>query len=375
MAGLVCIIGYGRIGEVVAELLAEKLGREEIEVYESSEKRTEAARRRQFRARLADTTSGFVAERIARECSVAVTALPSSKANSVLNALISHRVEALVDVSYIPDPSSLHQPSHRFGVRLFVDTGLAPGLSNILAARLYTKGAREIIINVGGISEKPLEPLGIVASWNMADMLEEYIRPARAKIGGKYVKLRPLDDAVKVAIPGSGEFEAIPTDGLRTLINSLRDTRTLIEYTLRYPGHLAKMRFLRSLGLLETQYKSVEGQTVKPVMLLARLLEEKLPRANDRIVMYITSPDLGEGFVMDYKQSQLGLMRPVLSYITGLVQAWFALKALEGYGRVGLNRPEDVGFDEKAYRELLSFLGEKGVKPVLIKTAGDSAPA
>ncbi len=365
MGDRVCLVGFGRIGEVVGELISREGLGGSVLVYDASEKRVSLARERGFEAHLADTTSDYVAERIAQECSVAITALPSRRAEAVLRTLIRHRVDAIVDVSYIEDPLALREPSRRYGVRLFVDTGVAPGLSNILAARLYwSYGAREITVYVGGVSEEPREPLGLVASWNMADMLEEYVRPARAKIKGRIVRLDPLSNTVKVEVPGIGVFEAIPTDGLRTLIETLEGAETLIEYTLRYPGHVGKMLFLKSLGLLDTTYKSVEGQAVKPLMLLARLLEEKLPKKGDRIVLYVRGKRDGveRAYAMDYRQSELGISGPVLGYVTGLVQSWFALKALEGVGRRGLNKPELVAKNDRLYDDLLRFLAKHSVK-------------
>jgi saccharopine dehydrogenase-like NADP-dependent oxidoreductase len=52
-------------------------------------------------------------------------------------------------------------------------------------------------------------------------------------------------------VAGIGTLEAFLTDGLRTLLATV-PARSMVEKTLRYPGHAAAMRGLRESGFFES---------------------------------------------------------------------------------------------------------------------------
>ncbi len=364
----VCLLGFGRIGFAAATLLAEE--GIEVVVYDASMARVEAARRRGFEAHLADASSPRAAAQIAERCRVAATALPGRVAEAVVPRLVEAGIATIVDVSYVRDPFAYEEAARKRDSVVYVDAGLAPGLSNMLAARLAQGILRPLLVHVyvGGLAAEPKTPLGLVASWNIEDLLEEYTRPARARINGEPAQLDPIADATTVTIPGHGEFEALPTDGLRTLLRTLKEPSTLIEYTLRYPGHVALLRSLRELGLLEERSYVVEGCASPPRSLLARLLEERLPQSGDRVVLYVVAEgeDRGGGLVraeyyLDVTQQELGLPDEMtaLAYLTGLVFAWFVLQALrEPRREPGVVPPEALA---GIVHELIGRLRARGV--------------
>jgi len=349
-----CLVGYGRIGRVTAAELRRRGYR--VEVYDANRSNVEQARMDGFEAHLADVSSSRVAGEVAARCDVVASALPGLSAEKVLQALIEARAGLIVDVSYLPDPLAFRELAERYGVALVVDAGLAPGLTNLLlfhAARSVSEPV-EALIYIGGLAADPSAPLGLVASWNIGDMLEEYTRPARARINGELVELDPIADAGRVEVPGSGVFDALPTDGLRTLLVTLREPRTMIEYTLRYLGHVEALRHLRELGLLEDRSYVVEGCASSPKRLLARLLEERLPRSGDRVVLYTRVVGVRGGvesveFSMDVAQPDLGLEKvTALAFLTGFMHAWFVDRAYrEPQAEKGLIPPES--FHEEAY--------------------------
>ncbi|NOZ89622.1 MAG: saccharopine dehydrogenase [Crenarchaeota archaeon] len=325
----VCLVGFGRVGSVAARLLRE-WGLPPL-VVDASARRVREAEREGFEARLMDAASGSGSLFLARTCRVVATALPSRAAVEALRSLIAAGAGRIVDVSYIPDPMEFAGEAAKRGVTLVVDAGVAPGLSNMMVhfSVEHMDSVKDAYIYVGGLSEEE-KGLGLVASWNMEDLVEEYTRPARAIVGGRLVALDPVAGAVsRVEVPGAGVFEALPTDGLRTLLHTLQGrVASLVEYTLRYPGHLSLLRGLRSLGLLDERSVVVESCSIEPRALLARLLEERLPREGDRLVLYTRvrgrsgrSVKTVE-YILDARQSEAGLDTPVLTYATGLVHAW-----------------------------------------------------
>jgi len=340
---LFCVVGFGRVGEVTAAELS-SMG-VDVSVYDASISRVRAARELGFDSHLVDVIGA--ASRIAHDCDVAATALPSGVAEEAIPALINAGSRIIVDVSYIRDPLALHDTARERGAMVVVDAGLAPGLSNIIAGSVAgLLSLKRLMIYVGGVSSSE-DVLGIVASWNMEDLVEEYTRPARARVGGRSVLLDPLLDARSVEVPGVGVFDALPTDGLRTLLYTMSDVDTMVEYTLRYKGHVDLLRALRRLGLLSSRSYVVEGCTITPRKLLARLLEEKLPRSDDRVILYVSGEgEVEEGYngrveyLLDVRQRELALDKPVLTFLTGFVHAHVAYESYLGEHRPGVVPPE-----------------------------------
>ena len=367
LSNRVCLAGYGRVGSQTANYLREK--KFDVVIYDSSSEKVEIARRSGFESYLASLDSPSVARRLSRECDAMVTALPSDAAERVLNAMLEASVPIIVDVSYIKDPLMFAEKASRRGVKLFVDAGIAPGLSNMLVASIVNsvEHVEKIHVYVGGLSEDINAPLGLVASWNIGDLIEEYMRKARVRINGRETVLDPIKDSRLVTLEGVGDFEALPTDGLRTLLSSFRNLKTLIEYTLRYPGHVNYLKIFDMIGLLSEHRYVIDGCAVTPSKVLVRLLEEILPKENDRVILVVKGwgKERGEevevGYYLDISQKKLGLKTTVLSYLTGLVHGWVTTQALLGGGRVGINPPESL------VAKLDNLLAELSSRNIIIK--------
>ncbi len=350
MTNCICVVGYGRIGSITAQLLRAK--GIPLRVFDKDPNVIKKAR-----------SNGLPVYSDLSECvcPIAAVAVPSRAALDVVEFLASKGI-SVVDVSYIEDPLVYSDLVNQYDVTIYADTGLAPGLSNAIAAYLYSLlgGADSIVIYVGGLSYKPYGILGLVASWSIEDLIEEYTRPARARIRGRNILLDPLDHAFVVGLEGVGVFEALPTDGLRTMLTSFPDVDTMVEYTLRYPGHLAVLKILRDLGLFSDN--KIDECPLPPKSLVSMLLEKRLPRSDDRVVLYVVVEYRGKTISMylDIRQDKLNLKYPALSYITALVHAWFTIKALTSKLR-GLVLPEYIGLKEHLFRDLLSWLKANGV--------------
>ena len=343
-----CLAGYGRVGSQTANYLKEK--KYDVIVYDSSSEKVEIARKLGFESHLASLDTPSVARRLSRECDAIVTALPSNAAERVLDAMLEAAVPIIVDVSYLKDPLIFAEKASKRGVKLFIDAGIAPGLSNMLVASIVNsvKNIEKVHIYVGGVSEDANVPLGLVASWNIEDLIEEYMRKARVRINGRETVLDPIRDSKLVNIEGIGSFEALPTDGLRTLLSSFKNLKTLIEYTLRYPGHINYLKIFAMIGLLSEHRYVINGCSVTPSKVLVRLLEEILPKDNDRVILVVKGwgrekeETVEIGYYLDISQKKLGIKTTVLSYLTGLVHGWVTIQALSGEGKVGINPPESL---------------------------------
>ena len=228
------ILGAGLVGAFVAQHLSEH----DVLVIDSS---ADALARIDCTTMQGDALSEEVLEM--QGIDVWINMLPGGIAHAVRKPLLS-RGQTVVDLAFtLEDPRSIK------GGRMVYDVGIAPGLSNLWSAAIEELDSLEIM--VGGIPTEPDDGWSYMAPFSPADVIEEYTRPARIKLNGELVELPALERRQLVDYPSIGTLEAGLTDGLRSLLDTI-SANTMLEYTLRWPGHYDKW-FQRTSydGLLE----------------------------------------------------------------------------------------------------------------------------
>ena len=270
----ISVFGAGRVGALIARDLAADPA---FEVHvgdrrpETLEALAAAAPVHVHQVDLRDGTAA-VAE-IAARSDVAVGAVPGTLGFRLVETLIGARVP-VVDISFFPeDPYRLDGAARESGVPVVVDCGVAPGLSNLLAGRAAAEldPLDSIRILVGGLPLRPVSPWEYRAVFSPADVIEEYVRPSRLRVDGEEIVVPALSGLEQVEFPDIGTLEAFHTDGLRTLLVT-SPARTLVEKTLRWPGHADRVRFLREAGFFEPEPLDVAGALVAPRDLTLALL-------------------------------------------------------------------------------------------------------
>ncbi|MDX2192242.1 MAG: saccharopine dehydrogenase C-terminal domain-containing protein [Gemmatimonadales bacterium] len=162
-----------------------------------------------------------------------------------------------------------HAAAEAAGVSVIPDCGLAPGMVNILAVEAMRRlgHAREVRIYVGGLPQQPEPPLNYQIVYSLEGALDYYTTPSWVLRHGHAVQVDALSEVVPVTFPAPlGTLEAFHTGGgISTLPFTWEGKVDVMEYkTLRYPGHAALMRDIRSLGLLGNEPIDVRGQAVRP---------------------------------------------------------------------------------------------------------------
>jgi lysine 6-dehydrogenase len=175
-----------------------------------------------------------------------------------------------------------HSEALAAGVTVVPDCGLAPGMTNVLAADLLDRlpGTTTIRIRVGGLPATPRPPLFYKLVFSPAGLVNEYVEPCRVVREGRMTEVAPLTGSERVAFPEPfGELEARHTSGgSSTLVHTLAGRVRELDYkTLRYPGHFTVMEGMLALGLFRSEPESVDGVMVSP----RRLVEERLRAALD----------------------------------------------------------------------------------------------
>jgi lysine 6-dehydrogenase len=269
----VVVLGAGMVGAAMAMDLAADPGLR-VDV---ADVRPEALERVASRARVATRTADLArpqaVSRLVSDYDLVVGALPSAIGLQTVRA-VAESGRDLVDISFMPENALELDPLARErGSTVVVDCGVAPGLSNMMVARAASSldPAERVEIYVGGLPLARLWPFDYKAGFAPADVLEEYTRPARVVEHGQVVVKEPLSEPELVDFPGVGTVEAINTDGLRSLVHTLK-IPFMKEKTLRWPGHAGLMRAFKDTGFFSLEPIEVGGQQVRPRDLTAALL-------------------------------------------------------------------------------------------------------
>jgi saccharopine dehydrogenase-like NADP-dependent oxidoreductase len=298
----------------------------------------------------ADLAREGALERLMAEHDLAVGALPSRLGLRTMRAAIASRTN-LVDVSFsAEDPLPLDRDARRAGVTIVPDCGLAPGLSHLLVGRAVARHGtpRRVDIEVGGVSEDPGAPYGYVVTWSLADLVEEYTRPARIVRDGAPAEVPALSGIERVTIEGVGEMESFWSDGLRTLLETLPGVRDMGERTLRWPGHVEAIRPLLARETLETEFRS-RCSADPPRDLVALRVRVAWDGRRHEVVM------------TDRYDAASGLT--AMARTTALTTAAVArLAALSGLGEPGVRPLEMLARDEAASRFVLAAVAERGIR-------------
>ncbi|MFL5542880.1 MAG: saccharopine dehydrogenase family protein [Longimicrobiaceae bacterium] len=162
----------------------------------------------------------------------------------------------------------LHERAREKGVSAVPDSGLAPGMVNVLAEhgirQLDTVSA--VRIKVGGLPQRPEPPLNYQIVYSLEGVLDYYTTLSWVLRDGRPMQVKALSEIEEIEFPGVGTLEAFHTaGGLSTMAQRYEGKIPTMEYkTLRYPGHAKAMETIRDLGLLELEPVEVKGQRVVP---------------------------------------------------------------------------------------------------------------
>ncbi|RFT16185.1 MAG: Carboxynorspermidine dehydrogenase [Candidatus Saccharicenans subterraneus] len=272
----IIVLGAGLVGRAMALDLASEKGFE-VSAADRDEARLKDLAERGLKTVPADLSRAQDLKEIISGQDLVLNALPGWLGFKTLRTCLETGKD-VVDIAFFPeDPFELDALAREKGATAVIDAGVAPGLSNLLSAHGLSRldKGRSLSIYVGGLPSIRQWPFEYKAVFSPLDVIEEYLRPARLKEGGRVVVREALSDPEFVEFEELGTLEAFNTDGLRTLLKTL-DFPDMKEKTLRYPGHREKMLVLREAGFFDSRPVEVDGQQVRPVDFTARILFSRL---------------------------------------------------------------------------------------------------
>jgi saccharopine dehydrogenase-like NADP-dependent oxidoreductase len=303
-----------------------------------------------------------------------VGSLPGRMGYKACKASVSAKVD-MVDVSYMPeDVMTLNKAALKAKVCIVPDCGMSPGLGSILAGHAVSKLDQIESVHMlnGGLPEKPIPPLGYVITWSVKDLIDMYSRKVSIVKGGKVIQVEAMSGLEEITFPGVGKLEAFYTDGLRTMLHTVKGAKDMWEKSLRYPGHVEKIKLLKTLGFFDESLVKIGSLNVSPREVAAKLLESKLKRSDvpDIVAMRIVVSGTKKGERVTYtyhvldrydKNRKVTAMARTTAYTTSIVAQLLAKKIIK---EKGVLPPEKIGMNEKLYNKLM---GEMKKRKIIVK--------
>lgn len=347
----ILIVGAGNIGKAIAHDLSddfsitvcdvdeEKL--RELEIYGETIK--------------VDVTDHDGLVKVLRDFDIAVCAVPGRFGFDCVKASIEAGTD-MVDVSFMPeDPMALDEEAKEAGVTVVVDAGFGPGLTNLFLGRISAEmdEIEECDIKIGGLPLDPQPPLYYRVFWSPYDLIEEYMRTARMVKDGEIVEIEPLEDIKEVTVMGD-KFEEFYSDGLRTLLDTV-EADNMIETTLRWPGHLEKMKVLKELGFFDQENLDETMSVILPKMRF---------ESRDMSIIDMTARGVkdGERTEIDYQlydEEKGGFTS--MSRTTGFTTAAVTRLVADGSIKKGVVPLELVGRDKRKHDLIVQELRDRGI--------------
>ncbi len=278
----------------------------------------------------------------------------------------------MVDISFMPeDFMELDGLAKKHRVSVVADCGVAPGMGNIILGHhnknMQVKSYECLVGGLPVIREWPYE---YKAVFSPIDVIEEYIRPARYIQNYEMITREALSDPELIHFDGVGTLESWNSDGLRSLMQTMKNIPDMIEKTLRYPGCIEYLRVLRESGFFSYDELEVNGIKIRPIDLTAKLLfpKWKLKEGEeDFTIMRIVIEGTENGETKSYTYKLLDRFDRENNIIsmartTGYTCTAVANLMLDGgFNAEGVSAPEMVGTGESNLNYILQYLKERGV--------------
>ena len=379
----ILVLGAGRVGGAIALDLA---GTHNVTIADISEKALQ-------KVLLLNPTSGRLIldgsdlkrlKSVSESFDLIVNALPGSIGFSALKNCIECGKD-VVDISFFSEnPFDLYALAQEKGVKAVVDCGIAPGLSNMIAGYHFARmDVREFACYVGGLPKKRDSVFDYKAPFSPRDVISEYMRPARLVENGIVVEKEALSDVEVANVPEVGTLEAFNTDGLRTLLQTLK-IPDMKEKTLRYPGHASQMRMLRDAGFFSDNPVRVGKQLVRPMNLSFELISPHWKLAPEEeeftimLVMVSGNEDKKETSyiytIYDEYDAESGLSS--MARTTGYTCSAVARLMLDGWlnKKTGIIAPEEIAMGPMGkfcFTTVLDYLKSKNIEITVQKMTAD----
>jgi lysine 6-dehydrogenase len=370
----VAVLGSGMMGSVIARDLASSNDVDSVVVADVDEERLAKVRKltpgRKLTTESLDVQDTPRAIGFFREFDVISSALPHGVVNAANRAAVAAGAK-MVDIAFEDAQMEMGNLARKHGAMLIPGCGLAPGLSGIILAHALRNldEKMEGHILVGGLPQHPRPPFGYRLVFSIVGLLREYLEDARVVRKGKVVKVRPFDTIEAVNFPKPiGKLEAFCTDGLATLLYTVKDIKEMDEKTLRWPGHAQKIQLLIEAGFFSDEKIEANGREITPLKLSYEVLSRKLKQGEPEDVTVMRVEAKGRKGakstnmsyeMIDFYDNKLGVtsMGRTTGYTCSIVTQMVGRGEIRDKGVV----PPETALKAGQVKKLLSGLESRGV--------------
>ena len=360
------VLGAGRVG---AAIIADFAGDGDFDVTAADVSQSALARASASgaaRTVQVDLTDAAAVRELLSDHDLVIGAVPGPIGFQTLETVVGAG-KHYVDISFFDeDPFKVDALARENGVIALVDCGVAPGLSNLILGHHAATSDRvdRFACFVGGLPVERDSLFEYKATFSPIDVIAEYTRPARYIQGGELCEVPALSEIEAIDVPEIGTLEAFLTDGLRTLLDTVR-VPDMKEKTIRYPGHAEQMKLLREMGLFDREPVDVGGVLVSPLELTAKLLFPLWrfePGERDLTVMRVEVDAVTGDSSQRYRYDLLDRYdpttgTPAMARTTGYTCSALARLIASGlYSTPGVSPPEFVGRDPGCFQFVVEQL-------------------
>lgn len=364
------VLGGGRVGSaIVRDLTAE----DEFEVLVVDIDPVAVERMTRFGADgvVADLTQIENVSRAVQDADLVVGAVPGFMGYRTVKRVLQEG-RPIVDISFFEEDSAgLQELAESAGVPCLVDCGVAPGLSNLVLGNRekHFDETESYLCFAGGLPKERVWPWEYKAPFSPADVIAEYVRPARQRQAGHDITKPALTDIELINVPGIGSLEAFNTDGLRSLLRNC-STPNMVEKTLRYPGHAIRMRTLREAGFFSSEPIQAASGSVVPRDVTESLLFDawRFDEGDlDLTILRIVIEGTKDGQRQRHTFSMVDHYNPATETMSVARTTGYTCTAMVNliaqgiWTQPGLVTPEIVGRNQEAYDTVIKHLRDRDV--------------
>jgi lysine 6-dehydrogenase len=274
----------------------------------------------------------------------------------------------VVDISFFPeDALQLDGLAKEKNVTAITDCGVAPGVSNFIIGR-YNEEMEIIAFEcyVGGLPANPRPPFYYKAPFSPVDVIQEYIRPARVVENGIVVTKPAMSEKEIIGFDETGELEAFNTDGLRSLLFTMKHIPDMKEKTMRYPGHADLIIAMKQAGFFDTAPLRIKEVDISPLDFTSKLLvnQWKLePEEEEFTVMKVIVRSTDKTIEYNlFDRYDAATKTSSMARTTGYTcTAAVNLIAKNLFNEKGVFPPELVGNNKACFDFVMDYLRERNV--------------
>jgi len=291
---------------------------------------------------------------VLRGAHILLDCLPGGEAPRMARLAREHRLHYVNLTEYVAETREIEEIARGADRGFLLQTGLAPGVINVLAHHLYQAFCRRheveqvdrIAMRVGALTATAEPPHYYGFTWSTIGVATEYVKPSIVVRNFETHSVPSLDDIKPLSIRGVLYEEAFTSGGAANLPEALAGRVKNIDYkTLRYPGHYAWARNLLA---------GAPPDADKIQYLHDRMLETVPRIENDDLVVIYTAVEGRDARQALHRMEYSQVVRPssVGRHRLQAIQSTTAAGLAEGArfllktGRAGVIHQTDIATDQ-----------------------------